>query len=460
MPRPRLLVLPFANQSGDPAQDYLSDAVTGEIIGTLAGAAPERLAVLARTTAMHYKTTQKGVGEIGRELALDYIVEGSAWRTDDVIVISARLIQTSDGTHLWTKRYEGAPVELLNIETAAAQEIAEQLGISALRQRRKPTQDMEAYNLYLRGRHCYENGNPPQSFAKAKEYFEQALGRDPEFALAYDSLAEIYWNLGFTGFMPPKEALSIGLVHVLRAIEIDNTVAETHAMLGQFRKQLDFNWSEVRREMDLALQLNPVSPIVRQRYALTGLMPHGRIEEAVHELEAALELDPLFTIGRFWLAIMLWLGRRYDDAMQQGRFLVELDESHYLGHYIIGLCSREKRMLDEAVAAHRRSTELSGGNPVMQGMLGMSLADSGNEVEARAILDSFRERSRTVYVPPTSLAWIHLGLGESDEFFQSMDRAIDARDHMITPIKVYPFLDSIRRDPRYGALLRKMNLEM
>lgn len=458
-PRARLLVLPFANLGGDPAPEYFSDRVSEEIIGALAGLAPERLAVVARTTARHYKGTHKDMVEIGRELALDYIVEGSARRTNDLIVISAQLIQVSDGTHLWTNRYEGELRDLFSMENAAALAIAAALGITSRRPLRKPTEDVQAYDLYLQGRYCHEKGNPPESFVKARQCFEQAVERDPEFALAYDSLAEMYWHIGFHGLMPPKEALSAGIFHVLRAIEIDNTLAETHALLGQYRKQLDFNWSEVRREMNRALQLNPTSPIVRQRYAVTGLMPHGHIEEAVRELEGALELDPMGTIGRFWLGIMLWLGRHYDQAMQHGRVMLELDPGLYLGYYIIGLCCREKRLFEEAVAAHRKATELSGGSPVTMGMLGMALADSGNEEEARAILKHFRETERSAYVPPTSLAWIHLALGETDRFFTCMDRAIDARDHMLMPIKSYPFLDGIRREPRYLRLLRRMNLK-
>jgi TolB-like protein len=458
-PRARLLVLPFANLSGDPGQEYICDAVTEEIIAALAVLAPKRLAVLARTTAMHYKSTHKDIVEIGRELALDYVVEGSARRTNDRIVISAQLIQVTDDTHLWTNRYDGELRDVFGFGNVVAQAIAVELGITSRRAFTKPTEDIEAYNLYLQGRYFYEKGNPPESFFKAKQCFEQAALLDPEFALAYDSLGEIYWHIGFHGLMTPKEALSAGIFHVLRAIEIDNTLAEAHALLGQYRKQLDFNWSEVRREMNLALKMNPASPTVRQRYAVTGLMPHGRIEEAISELEGALELDPISTMGRFWLGTMLWLGRQYDRAIQHGRFMLELDPGQYLGYYLIGVCCDAKGMFTEAVAALRRATELSGGSPVPTGMLGRVLAESRNEAEARMILERLRSTECTGYVPPTTLAWIHLALGETDTFFACMDRAIGARDHMLMPIKTYPFLDRIRHDPRYLRLLRRMNLK-
>jgi TolB-like protein len=457
--RARLVVLPFANLSGDPAQDYFSDAITEEIIGALAGLAPERLAVLARTTAMHYKGSPKDIAQIACELALDYVVEGSVRRAVNRVAISAQLIQASDQTHLWTKRYEGELCDIFSIENAVAHAIAAQIGIDAERAFRKPTEDIEAYNLYIQGRYHLEKGNPPEALAKARHCLEQAVARDPEFALACDALAEFHWTMGLMGLAPPKQALSDGMAHVLRALEIDNTLPESHALLGQYRKQVDFDWPEVHREMNRALQLNPVSSVVRLRNAVTGLMPHGHIQEAIRELELALESDPLCPLKRGWLGLMFWLGRQYERGIEQGRLLIELDPIRFRGYFVIGLCSREMRLFEEAVAALRKAAELSGGAPMIEGWLGLALAESGNTAEARAMLERFRAIAPKAYVPPTSFAWIHFGLGDTDRFFVCMDRAIDERDHMLTPIKTYPFLDPIRADRRYLALLRKMNLE-
>ena len=411
-PRARLLVLPLANLSGDPAQDYFSDAITEEIIGALAGLAPERLAVLARTTAMHYKGSPKDIAQIACELALDYVVEGSVRRAGNRIAISARLIQASDQTHLWTKRYDGELRDIFSIENAVVQAIAEQIGISAQRAFRRPTEDIEAYNLYIQGRYHLEKGNPPEALAKARQCLEQAVARDAQFALAYDALAEFHWTMGLMGLAPPKQTLSEGMFHVLRALEIDNTLAESHAMLGQYRKQVDFDWSEVHREMNRALQLDPVSPVVRLRNAVTGLMPHGRIEEAIGELELALESDPLCPLKRGWLGLMFWLGRQYEGGIEQGRLLIELDPVRFRGHFVIGLCSREMRLFEEAVAALRKAAELSGGAPMVEGWLGLALAERGNTAEARAMLERFRAIAPKAYVPPTSFAWIHFGLGD------------------------------------------------
>jgi TolB-like protein len=456
--RPRLVVLPFANLSGDPAQEYFSDAMTEEIIGGLAGLGPEHLAVIARTTAMHYKGSPKDVAQIGRELAVDYAVEGSVLRAGDRITASVQLIQVKDQTHLWTNRYDADLQDIFSVENAMFQAIAAHIGVVPRCAAKKPTENLQAYNLYLQGRHQMFKLTP-EGMMRAKQCFEEAVALDREFALAYDSLAELFWYLGFLGVMPPKQASSTGVLAAMRALELDNTLAETHALLGWYRKELDYDWPEVHREMSRALELKPASPVVRFRYAKGWLLPHGRIQEAVAEIEGALESDPLSMDMRYWLGIVFWLGRQYDRAIEEGRRILEQDPAYAPGHFGIGLYCREKGMYDEAIAAHRRAAELSGGAPVMLGWLGLALAQGGNTAEARTLFERLHGIALNAYVPPTSFAWIHLGLGEIDAAFEWMDRAIDVRDHMMTPIKTYPFLDSIRPDPRYPALLRRMNLK-
>ncbi len=469
-PRARVVVLPFVNLSGDPAQEYFSDAMTDEIITELAGLAPAQLAVIARTTAMHYKGSHKDVARIGRELGVDYVVEGGVHRADDRIGINVQLIQVSDQTHLFAGKYEAELRDIFSMRSCVAQAIAAHIGITpiadkirmgdAVRERptRKPTEDLAAYNEYIQGRYHLARLTP-EAFAKARQHFEEAIARDPKFALAYDSLAEIYWYMGYFGFMRPIDAFSTGVLYALRALEIDNALAETHALLAQYHKQLDYNWPEVRREMARALALNPTSPVVKARYALNALMPQGRLEEAVAELEGALELDPLSAYTRTVLAIMLLLWHRYDRAIAECRRLLELDPSAYWGHLIIGSCYRELQKFDEAIAASRRAVELSGDSAAMLGWLGLSLGRSGKKAEARALLERLHVMAAKAYVPPTSFAWIHIGLGEKDSAFGWVDRAVDGRDQFMMPIKTYAFFDSIRADPRFAALLRKMNLE-
>lgn len=468
--RVRLLVLPFLNLSGDPAQEYFSDAVTDEMIGALASLAQDRLAVIARTTAMHYKGSRKDVARIGRELGVDCIVEGGVHRAENRVGINVQLIQVADQSHIFAQKYQAGLGDLFSVECSAAEAIAAHLdlgplaeglrpeGASPPRERRKPTEDLAAYNAYIQGRY-HLNKYTPEGLAKARQYLEEALRRDPELALASDALGELYWYLGFFGLAPPREACSTGLFYALRAVEIDSNLAETHALIGMYRKELDYNWPEVEREMRRALELDPTSPVVRMRRAHSGLMPLGRLEEAVAELQRALERDPFSHLTRIWLAVLLWLGRDFDRSVEQAHRALDLDGANFMGHLVMGQARTMRRQFEEAIPALQRATELSGSSPAVLGWLGLALGQSGSSAEARKLLERLHGMATQAYVPPTSFAWIHLGLGEIDEAFAWMDRAIEARDPMIVPIKSYCFLDPLRADPRFAALLRKMRLE-
>jgi tetratricopeptide (TPR) repeat protein len=280
--------------------------------------------------------------------------------------------------------------------------------------------------------------------------------RDPSFALAFDALAEFYWYLGFFGMLPPKEAFSTGIWAALRAVEIDDTMAETHALIGMYRKELDYNWPEVEREMRRALALNPASPVVRLRNALSGLMPLGRIEESVAELKVVLESDPLSLFNRWWMVVAYYLARDCSRAMEQADFMIELDPAYYVGHWARGLVCLEMGNMSEAIDEYRKAADLSGNVPLILGFLGQALGRAGKESEARAMLTRLSDLSHTMYVPPSCFAWIHLAMGNLNDGFAWMDQAIDARDPMMMSIRTFPFLDPFRSDPRFQALLDKM----
>jgi TolB-like protein len=468
--RIKLVVLPFANLSGDISQEYVGEGMTEEIITELAALAPERLAVIARTTAMHYKGSHKDVARIARELGVDYVVEGGVRLEEDRISTNIQLIQASDQTHLWAKRYDAAQHEILAALSSATNAIAEQIGIlqdidksqQAInvlkRPYKKPTEDIAAYNVYLQGR-IHLSKWTPDGILYAKQCFEDAITRDPEFALAHCSLAEAYWYIGFFGFIVPKDAFSTGVWSALRAIEIDGSLAEAHTMLGSYRKELDYNWPEVQREMKRALELNPYSPRCRFYNGISGLMPLGRIEKSIAEIEFALEMDPLSSYIHCWLAEILDLGRQYERGMREVTLVMNHEPDYWMSHLVAGQFYRDMQLYDKASAALRRATELAGESPYMLGWLGQALVNSGDTPEARAILERLHAIASQAYVPPTSFAWIYLALGEIDQAISWMDRAIDARDANIVPIKTYPFLDPIRDDPRFTALLHKMNLE-
>jgi len=468
--RIKLVVLPLLNGSGDPAEEYFCDAMTDEIIIALCRVAPAHLGVIAHTTALQYKGRAKDVASIGRELGVDYVVEGGVRRGHDRVALNVQLIQAADQTHVLARKYDVEMPEIFKTVSRAASDIADSIGVTAASEDRraglpvgsevhkKPTGDLAAYNEYIQARYHMAKGSA-EGFAAARQHLERAVARDPEFALAYDALAEIDWYLGYLGFVPPRKAFSEGIVHAQLAIRIDNSRAEVHALLGEFHKTLAYDWPEVHREMALALQLAPTSPLVRLRYAVSDLMPHGRLEEAIAEIEGALELDPLSLLSQGWLGIMLVLAHKWDLAIDQSRLLLQLYPSAFWGHYVMGVAYREKRMFEKAIAAMRTALQVPGAPPGLIGWLGLTLGLSGDAAEARSLLDRLHAKAAQVYVPSSSFAWIHLGLGETDAAFEWLDRAVDERDQLMMPIKSYRFLDPIRGDPRFRALLIKMNLK-
>jgi TolB-like protein/Tfp pilus assembly protein PilF len=467
--RTRLLVLPFLNLSGDPGEEYFSDAVTDEVITAIAALLPEDLGVIARTTAMRYKGSRKNVEQIGRELAVDYIVEGGVRRAEGQVTLNIQLIQVKDQTHLFAMKYDAEMRNIFQMQSSIAQGIATHIpgiagklspAIQALgRGVRRPTENLAAYNEYIQARYLMGR-TTAESLASIREHLEKAIAYDPEFALAHDALAEAHWYSGYWGFIRPREAFAAGIVHALRAIEIDNTRAETHALLAQFHKTVEYNWHEVEREMALALRLDPASPLVRLRYALSWLMPQGRMEEAVAEIEYALQLDPLSLALRLFRVVMLVLSYQHERTLEAARQLLELDPAAYWAYLAIGSIYRDQGLFDKAVAAHRRAAEVSGDSPAMLGWLGHTLALSGNTSEARALLQRLYRKAAEGYVPPTSLAWIHLGLEEMDAAFEWLNRAVDECDQLLMAIKTFRFLNPIRADPRFAALLHKMRLDI
>jgi TolB-like protein/Tfp pilus assembly protein PilF len=472
--RAKLLVLPFLNLSGDPAQEYFSDAMTDEIITELARLAPQQLGVIARTTAMHYKRSRKDVLRISQELGVDYIVEGGVRRAGDRLGVSVQIIQAANQLHLFAERYDAEMGDIFRLQGAIARDVARNIpsltratDIGALRHahlRTKPTEDLAAYNEYIKGRFEMWNLNA-EGMAKAKNHFEAALERDPKFALACNALAEMYWYFGLAGYAPSRETDRIARTYVLRAREIDDSSADTHALLSIFPGkdgdpgEVDYYaWEQIDRELARARELNPASRLVRVRYA-TVLAIHGQLDEAVAELEQVLELDPLALDARMWLVVMLYLGRHYDRALQQALRLVELEPDHYLPYFQLGQVYTLLHRYDESVRAFQKALELFPQSAVIRGFLGMSLGLAGKKREARAVLNQLQAMALQGYVPASSFAWIHLGLGSFDEAFSWLDQAVDAPDRFMEPIKTWPFLDPLRGDPRFHALLRKMRLD-
>jgi len=462
--RRRLLVLPFVNSSGDPSQEYFSDAMTDEVITALASVAGERLAVIARTTTMRYKRTQKDVARLAREVQVDFVVEGSVRRDGERVITNVQLIETSGQSHLFARKFEAKLAEIFQLEdsiargvTAHIPSVSEGVGRAA----RRPTESLAAYTEYIQGR--YEMWKwTPGGIARARQHFEAALACDPRFALACDGLANLYGYLGMWGFLAPDEAEPLRWFYGVRAVELDPLLPEPlthvayHPQKTRHEDPYTYNWIEAERDMGHARDLAPDSPVIRVRHSSVLLML-GRMEEAYGELERALEVDPLSPEVHFWLAWGLFLGRRFEPAVAAARRLVDLEPGPF-AQMTLGVASLGAGRLDESVAALRQAAELSGNFPLMLGWLGLALGLAGREAEARAVLDRLHDIARERFVLPTSFAWVHLGLGEADEAFACMQRAANHNDEWIHPLRTYPFLDPLRGDPRFQALAEQLSL--
>jgi TolB-like protein len=457
--RPSVAVLPFANMSGAREDDYLCEGLAEEIIDALTRI--PGLRVIARTSSFAVGRMALDVREAGTRLGVGSVLEGSVRRAGSKVRVTTQLVDTSDGSHLWTERFDRELTDVLALEDEIATAIAERLRVELRRDERGrgPRRiDVETHGIYLEGRYYFARGTP-EALTQARGCFERAIERDPGFALAFDALAELYWYLGFFGNVVPRDAFSQSTWHAVRALELDDTLAEAHALLGMLRKELDYNWPEVDREFRRARDLNPQSPLVRLRYAMSGLLPHGRIDEAAAEVDAVLRADPLSVFVRWWAAVMAYLGRRPQRTIDEGRHMIALDPNHFLGHWAVGVGCVEHGAPDEAAAACAKAHELSGGIPFTLGFLAYAQGRAGRPGEARRLLERAEAMAVSTYVPPSALALCHLGLEDWDAAFGCWDRAIEVRDPIIMPIRTFPFFDPVRGDPRYRALLRRMNLE-
>jgi len=456
--RPSVAVLPFVNMTGTREDDVLCEGLAEEIINELTRI--PGLRVIARTSAFAVARMGLDVRAAGARLDVGSLLEGSVRRQGARVRVTAQLVDTRDSSHLWSERYDRELSDVLVLEDDIAAAIAARLRGSLSDGERGRTQlvDAGAHEAYLEGRYYFARGTP-EALAQAKACYERAVAQDPSSALAHDSLAELHWYLGFFGNVPPREAFSLGTWHALRALELDDTLAQTHALLGMLRKELDYNWQEVERELRRARELSRESPLVRLRYAISLLLPLGRVDEAMAEMEAVLRTDPLSLFVRWWLSVMAHLARRPERMIDEGRHMIALDPTHFLGHWALGIGLGDIGAGPGAVSALERAHELSGGIPFTLGFLALAHGRAGHRDDARGLLERAGELARGGYVPPTTFALGHIGLDEWDAALEWMDRAIEARDPIIMPIKSFPFLDPIRADARFRALLHKMHLD-
>jgi TolB-like protein/Flp pilus assembly protein TadD len=449
-----LAVLPFANASGDPAAEDLTDGVTESLIYGLSQV--PRLRVMARSTMFRFKGRDADPQAVGRELNVRAVVTGRVSQRGDTLLVQTELVDAANGWLLWAERYNRKVEDVFAVHEAIAREIAEKLqvrltGEEQKRLTKRQTDDPAAYQLYLKGR-FYWNKRNADATRKGIEYFRQAIEQDPGYALAYVGLADSYNILGFYSVVAPRDANPKAKAAARRALELDDGLAEAHASLGYALHYYDWDWAGAERAFRKAIELNPNYPTAHHWYAIY-LAERGRFQEADEEIRRALEADPLSLVINTAVAWNHYFERRFAESVAEFQKALELDPSFVVAHVWLAQTLQQLSRHDEAVEECRKALALAPLDPFAIGALGVVVAAAGRREEAGSILERLAELARRRYVSPYYFAEIHLALGEIDETFAWLERSFADRATPLVLLAVDPRLDPIRSDPRFAELM-------
>ena len=454
-----IAVLPFDNLSHDPEQEYFADGMTEELITNLGKISALR--VISRTSVMQYKGTRKPLPQIARELNVDAIVEGTVQRSENRMRITANLLHAPTDRHLWAESYERDQRDALTLQGEVARAIAMEIQIKVTPQERariaspQPVAP-EAYDAYMKGQAGMSNVG---RLDIAIKYFQRAIEKDPNYAMAYVGLADGYSELGNNELISPQESYPKAEAAARRALEIDGTLADAHRRLGWCKFRFDWDWSGAESEYRRALQLNPSSSGAHWGYA-KFLSFLGRMDEARAEIKRARELDPLGSPPYWLMGDVFYLSRQYDEAIEQLRKTIEifhLVEPDAGMHSLLGRSYKGKGMFKEAIAEHEKALALLPETPLYLGMLGNVYGLAGKKARALRVIEELKEQSKRRYVAPYDIALVYIGLGNKDRAFVWLEKAYQARSNDMSNLKQDPMFDPLRSDPRFQDLLHRMN---
>ena len=456
--RTMLAVLPFENLTGDPDQDYFSDGLTEEMITQLGRLDPQQLGVIARTSAMSYKHSSKAVGQIGRELGVNYILEGSARREGGRVRIAAQLIQVRDQSHVWAAEYDREMQSVLQLQSEVADAIGNEVRLKLAPGPRvhlpiPRVVNPEAYESYLKGRYFIEKWTE-EGTRVGREYFEQAIQKDPNYALAYAGLADSYvW--GRAG-LPPQEALRRARAAATKALELDDTLGEPHAALGQIKFVNDWDWADAEAEFKRAIALNPNDTNALHMYS-HYLLSMGRMQESLEISKRALEHDPVSPTMQLHLGFHYLTARQYDLAIPQYLKLLQADPSLPDAHNQLAVAYRQKGLLDQSVAEYLQVETLLGMTPNQIAELKSAYEKSGMRGFWLTVLE-FTEASGESKISPYQIASYCAILNKKDESFDWLEKAYNVHDAGLVAIKTDSDFDNLHSDARFAGLLRRMKL--
>ena len=482
-------VLPLENISGAPEQEYFADGLTESLITALAKV--PGLRVISRTSIMQYKHAPKTLPQIARELGVDAIVEGSVRRDGDRVRITAELIEARTDQHLWTESYDRDLSDILNLQSQVAAAIASEIraklspsgrlileGASpsnrfaldpALLETANPTAESSkpsasinplAYDLYLKGRHFWNNQVSDEDFRKAVEHYQRALEIDSQSALTYAGLAHctLLMGTGEYGLRAPSEMMEKAKVAALKALSIDDSIAEAHLALAMVKFRFDWDWEGAEREFQRAIELDHGYSVAHSWYS-AYLAVLARFDEAFVEAKMARQLSPFSPAAHFSLGLLLYLSSQNEEAIEQLRDTVAMDAKFPLSHVVLGLTFGRKGRLDEAIAEFKQALAVGGARPLWSGFLGQVYASAGKTEDAVEILHELSAAAKNHYVPAVAFAVVYAGLGKTDDAFHWLTKAVEERDGLLIYLKVGSIFDSLRPDPRFSAILTQAGLQ-
>ena len=456
-----IAVLPFTNISADPEQEYFCDGMAEEIINSLTHI--RDLKVIARTSSFMFKSKHEDMREIGKKLDVEHLLEGSVRKAGNRLRITAQLIDVTDGSHLWSEKYDRDMEDIFNVQDEISLAIVDKLKVKLFKREKnvlakRYTEDVEAYNLYLKGMHFTYMGTA-RGFEEAYECFQQALQKDPDYALAYSGLASILiCGTYFGGNVPPNEAIPRAREYLQKALELDNTLGEAHAWIGYIHTIYDWSWKEAENEYKLALELNPNDAYGRQLYAefLTLTEQH---DKAIIETKRALELDPLSSFMNAAIGQAYFYAGQYGRAVEELRTALKSDPNYFLSHMYLGYCFFQKSMFEEAIEESEKAVELSAKADWPVAILAFIYYKTGKKVEAEKLIEGLKKKSRDEYVPPICFFYMDLIQGKKDNALEWLEQACKEHDSFLLWMRVFP-VDSFRipDEPEFQELLKKYGL--
>jgi len=457
----RLVVLPFANMSNDPTQEYFSDGLTEEMITQIGRLCPGRLGVIARTSSMLFKRSAKSASEIGRELSADYLLEGSVRGDGDRVRITAQLIDTRTEVHLWVETYDRSLGETLNLQTEVAGHIARSLAMELVPDQvdvmgRATPRRTEAYQAYLKGRYHWNRGSL-EGVRSAISYYERALELDPDFAASHSALARARIALANNSRQPARPLLEQAKTSALRSIEIDPGISDAHLALAEIRRTLDWDWRTAEEAYRTAIALSPSCESAHRFYA-QFLAAMSRFGEAKTEADRACDVDPFCLVVTTGAAWVRYAAGEFEMAIDRSRHVLDMDASYMPARRILGAALLGVGRNDEAVSELTAAAGPDREDAISLAWLAHAKALAGAREEAGAILARLHADSPSVYVPRYHLAIAQAGLGDRDAAFALLAAACADREPAVVNLKVEPRFEPLRRDARYGALLRQLRL--